>query len=69
MHNVTLSLSDIPFSGVGPSLGRLDHASLSQHAVMEIAGMQNSEIVCGSRENPEDVTERLGVAQNVVLIN
>ncbi|KNH07331.1 hypothetical protein XU18_1863 [Perkinsela sp. CCAP 1560/4] len=59
------TLRFLRFAFVGsadPSLGRLDYTPLSQQALMEmfIAGIENREIICGSREKPTDVTEWKG---------
>ena len=49
--------------GIDPSLGRLDYASLSQQALMEllISGVKEVSKICGSREAPLDVAEWCGV--------
>ena len=44
-------------------LGRLDYASLSTQALMEILieGIENREVICGSRQEPADIDEWRGV--------
>ncbi|KNH06613.1 hypothetical protein XU18_2564 [Perkinsela sp. CCAP 1560/4] len=46
-----------------PSLGRLDYASLSQQALMEmvIEGIANKEKICGDADEPIDIEEWQGV--------
>ena len=48
---------------VDPSLGRLDYASLSQQALMEmvIEGITNKEKICGDADEPKDIEEWKGV--------
>ena len=55
---VLLSASD------SSDLGRLDYASLSRQALMEIfiEGIENREIICGSAEEPEDIEQWRGFA-------
>eukprot|EP00009_Paramoeba_aestuarina_P007226 CAMPEP_0201514536 /NCGR_PEP_ID=MMETSP0161_2-20130828/6354_1 /ASSEMBLY_ACC=CAM_ASM_000251 /TAXON_ID=180227 /ORGANISM="Neoparamoeba aestuarina, Strain SoJaBio B1-5/56/2" /LENGTH=268 /DNA_ID=CAMNT_0047911121 /DNA_START=38 /DNA_END=844 /DNA_ORIENTATION=- len=45
-------------------LGRLDYASLSQQTLMEmfIDGIDNRELICGSQENPKDISEWKGMS-------
>ena len=49
---------------VDPSLGRLDYASLSQQALMEmvIEGIANKEKICGDADEPKDIEEWKGVS-------
>ena len=44
-------------------LGRLDYASLSTQALMEILieGIENREVICGSQETPDDVEQWTGL--------
>ena len=44
---------------VDPSLGRLDYASLSQQALMEmvIEGITDKEMICGDADEPKDIEE------------
>ena len=44
-------------------LGRLDYASLSTQALMEIfiEGIENREVICGSTEEPDDIDQWVGV--------
>ncbi|KNH04576.1 hypothetical protein XU18_4206 [Perkinsela sp. CCAP 1560/4] len=48
---------------VDPSLGRLDYASLSQQALMEmvIDGIANKEKICGDANELKDIEEWIGV--------
>ena len=48
---------------VDHSLGRLDYASLSQQALMEmvIEGITNKEKICGDADEPKDIEEWKGV--------
>ena len=56
-------ISSILFSGADPALGRFDHASLSPQAVMEmlIEGLEDVDKICGSREEPKDISDWKGV--------
>ncbi|KNH06243.1 SCAN domain-containing protein 3-like protein [Perkinsela sp. CCAP 1560/4] len=49
--------------GTDPLLGRLDCAPFSQQALMEllIAGIEKVDEICGSRQDPKDVTEWKGL--------
>ncbi|KNH08124.1 hypothetical protein XU18_1290 [Perkinsela sp. CCAP 1560/4] len=48
---------------VDSSLGRLDYASLSQQALMDmvIDGITNKEVICGDPDEPTDIEEWKGV--------
>ncbi|KNH06036.1 hypothetical protein XU18_3053, partial [Perkinsela sp. CCAP 1560/4] len=48
---------------VDPSLGRVDHESLPQHALMEmvIEGITNKEEICVDVDEPKDIEEWKGV--------
>ncbi|KNH06860.1 hypothetical protein XU18_2370 [Perkinsela sp. CCAP 1560/4] len=49
---------------VDPSVGRVDHESLAQQALMEmvIDGITNKEKICGDANEPKDIEEWEGVA-------
>ena len=48
---------------VDPSLGRVDHESLPDQALMEmvIEGIANKEKICGNPDEPKDIEEWKGV--------
>ncbi|KNH08097.1 hypothetical protein XU18_1313 [Perkinsela sp. CCAP 1560/4] len=58
-----MSFELVFLDAVDPSLGRLDYASLSQQALMEmvIEGIANKEKICGDVDEPTDIEEWEGV--------
>ncbi|KNH06903.1 hypothetical protein XU18_2334 [Perkinsela sp. CCAP 1560/4] len=48
---------------VDPSVGRVDHESLAQQALMEmvIDGITNKEEICGDADEPKDIEKWKGV--------
>ncbi|KNH05573.1 hypothetical protein XU18_3544, partial [Perkinsela sp. CCAP 1560/4] len=51
------------FDAADSSLGRVDHESLSQQALMEmvIGEITNKEVICGDVDEPKDIEEWKGV--------
>mmetsp|Transcript_33649 Transcript_33649/g.52606 ORF Transcript_33649/g.52606 Transcript_33649/m.52606 type:complete len:272 (-) Transcript_33649:79-894(-) len=47
-------------------LGKVDKSTLSQQTLMEllIEGIENRELICGSKENPQDVVRWKGITQD-----
>ncbi|KNH08109.1 hypothetical protein XU18_1325 [Perkinsela sp. CCAP 1560/4] len=58
-----MTLELVLLNTADPSLGRLDDASLSQQALMEVVieGIANKEEICGDADEPIDIEEWKGV--------
>ena len=55
-------MTDLVLNPRTTMLGRLDYASLSQQALMEmvIEGIANKEKICGDADEPKDIEEWKG---------